>query len=127
MPAGILGFNMAQLATGGNDSSFGGQLTPTPSGGGTNVSGIVDSNIAPNCPLNATICLAAQANSVFTGSFGAPDGYGRGTGTLQLGQFGTKTPNAGYYIVSPNKMVVFGLNSQVTNFQAVDGVIEVQQ
>ena len=112
---GTLAFNLAQLATGGSDSSFSGQAVTNL----TNLSGIMDSNVAINN-------IESQASSVLTGSFNPTDLHGRGTAAIQLGQLGTSTPNSGFYLVTPTKMVVFGLQSAVGSFQAVDGVIENQ-
>ena len=116
---GTLAFNLGQLATNGFDSSFSGQLV---TGLGA---GIADSNIATNCQPASSNCVVSQASSVLTGAaFNSPDLYGRGTAALDLPS--QTNPNYGFYLVSPKKMVVFGLQSPQAGYQAVDGVIEIQ-
>jgi Bacterial Ig-like domain (group 2) len=103
---------LAQLATGGNDSSVLAQLTDT----SNNLAGIADLNVA-------TSNVEAQSGTPYSGSVGSTiDANGRGTLTL-----GSGTNNSyGFYAVSPTKLMVFGLKSALTNFQAPDGILEVQ-
>jgi hypothetical protein len=111
-PSGTLAFSLAQLATGGNDSSYAGQLV-TASGGG-----IQDSNIGVSN-------VQSQASTVVSASFVAPDStYGRGSAALGTTTCGVL--NCGFYVVSPTKWVIFGMQSSIPNFQPVDGVLEVQ-
>jgi Bacterial Ig-like domain (group 2) len=121
---GTLSFGLAQLATNGFDSSFAGQLVNLSS-----LAGIADSNIGSNCNPGSSNCVLSQAGSALTGSFNPADLQGRGAATFQLNQFGTPsgTPpaNAGFYLVTPTKMVVFGL-STIAGYQPVDGMIENQ-
>jgi hypothetical protein len=122
---GTLSFGLAQLATNGFDSSFAGQVVSLSS-----LAGIADSNVGSNCNPGSNNCVLSQAASALNGSFNPADLQGRGTATFQLNQFGTPsgTPpaNAGFYLVTPTKMVVFGLQSAIAGYQPIDGVIENQ-
>lgn len=115
--SGILSFELAQLATAGFDSSFSGQYVTT------QPAGIADSNIGVNY-----VESAASSSMSTPGAAGAIDGSGRGEADIPLGQFGPLSAgvNAGFYLVSPTKMVVFGLQSTLSSYQAPDGVVEKQ-
>ena len=116
VPTGLSASNpwslgLAQLATGGNDSSFIAQLTDN----ANNLAGIANANIATNN-------VEAQSSTPYPGSVGLIDGNGRGTLTL-----GTGANNSyGFYAVSPSRLFVFGTKSALTNFQAPDGIMDVQ-
>ena len=115
-PTGTLAFNLAQLATAGNDSSFSGQLVLS------SLTGVADSNVAVN------YVEQPGSNAVTFTAFGTPDADGRGTETLTLQNVpgpGLSTAY-GFYLVSPTEMVIFGINSNIAGFQAQDGTIEVQ-
>jgi hypothetical protein len=113
---GTLDFALAQLATAGNDSSFSGQLITS----GSNLSGIEDSNISISN-------VESQASTILTGNWALDSGTctptvptcGRGSATL-----GT-TPYR-FYLLSPTKLIIFGLKSAFLPYQAFDGVIENQ-
>ncbi len=107
-------FNLGQLATNGDDSSFSGQLVVSTA---TTLTGIADSNVAVN-KVETPGTTEVDGASVVT-----PDAFGRGTLTLNI-----PNPNTAYayYLVSPTEMVIFGTNSALTGVQAVDGSIEVQ-
>ena len=113
LPTGALAFNLAQLATGGSDSSFLGQYDTT------SLSGIVDFNVALSS-------VATPGSSEITGTaFGTPDAFGRGTVTLNSLPNQTNT-SYGFYVVSPTQMVVFGTSNGGASYQAVDGTFELQ-
>jgi hypothetical protein len=107
-------FNLGQLATNGDDSSFSGQLVVSSA---TTLTGIADSNVAVN-KVETPGTTEVNGASLVT-----PDAFGRGTLTLNI-----PNPNTAYayYLVSPTEMVIFGTNSALTGVQAVDGSIEVQ-
>jgi len=115
-PTGTLAFDLGQLATAGNDSSFSGQLVVG------SLTGIADSNVAVN------FVDTPGSNTVSFTAFGTPDTFGRGTVTLNV----QNVPGAGlstgygFYLISPTEMVIFGINSNVAGYQAQDGTIEVQ-
>jgi hypothetical protein len=114
VPNGTLVLGLAQLATGGNDSSFGAQLV---SGAAGAVSGIQDSNIAVSN-------VESQVSSVLAGTLTSPpDASGRST--AGLGATCGKATCA-FYLVSPTKAIIFGTESTLPNFQPVDGVLENQ-
>lgn len=118
LPTGAMAFNMAQLATDGYDSSFSGQLTIS----GTDLSGIVDSNVAVN------YVQTSSSNQASGTSLAGPDGNGRGTVTLNILNLpspGLSTSYA-FYLVSPSQMVIFGTSSNVVGHQNQDGTMEVQ-
>jgi hypothetical protein len=108
-----LAFNLAQLATGGNDSSYSGQLV---AGTGT-LTGIADSNVAVN-KVETPGSTEVDATGI-----SALDSSGRGTLTMNVPN--ASTPYA-FYLISPTQMVIFGTNSALTGIQAVDGSVEVQ-
>jgi hypothetical protein len=113
---GTLDFGLAQLATAGNDSSFSGQLITS----GNNLSGIEDSNVSISN-------IESQASTILTGNWALDSGTctptvptcGRGSAT-----FGTT--NYRFYLLSPTKLVIFGLKSAFLPYQPFDGVIENQ-
>ena len=109
-----LAFNLAQLATDGDDSSYSGQLTVSSS---TTLTGIADSNVAVNR------VETPGSTEVDATSLSGLDSSGRGTVTLNVPNAGT--PYA-FYLISPTQIVIFGTNSALSGIQAVDGMIEVQ-
>ncbi len=121
---GTLAFNLGQIAVKGFDSSYSGQIV-TSGANPIDLTGIVDSNVAANCPGSS--CVVTTASSPLTGSLlpSSVDLSGRGTAMITVP---SQSPNTtyGFYLVSPTKMVVFGINSNVPGYQAVDGVIENQ-
>jgi Bacterial Ig-like domain (group 2) len=110
-----LAFDLAQLATNGNDSSYSGQLFVA---GGATLTGIADSNVASNF-------VEAPGSVEVDGTTLALQGGGFGRGTVTLNVPNDSSPYA-FYLISPTQMVIFGTNSALTGIQAVDGTMEVQ-
>jgi hypothetical protein len=119
---GTLSFGFGQLATGGNDASYSGQLV-SPSG--ATVTGIVDSNTA--MPSGSGV-VESQATTALSGAYSSSvDLFGRGS--IQLSTLAGQTNTwYGFYLVSPTEMFAFGepATAPTGQYQAVDGVVDVQ-
>lgn len=99
----------------------------TLNGSGTVTTGEEDASAV--CPQTASSCSAYNYNAVsLSGSYGSPDGSGRGTITLTPG--GTLYPDAPthfvYYVVSSTEIVMISSNSHAT-YSMLGGDVVLQQ